>query len=62
MSYSPDQVSEITLLRNERWALYASLADIKQTPRDPLYDRIATRLVTINKQLFTLTENPIYQR
>lgn len=62
MSYSPEQVSEITLLRHERWALYASLGDIKQTPRDPLYDRIATRLVTINKQLFVLTENPIYQR
>ena len=61
MSYSPEQVSEITLLRHERWALYASLGDIKQTPRDPLYDRIATRLA-INKQLFVLTENPIYQR
>jgi hypothetical protein len=62
MSYTPDQVSEITLLRHERWALYASLADIKQAPRDPLYDRIAARLAKINQALFVLTENPIYQR
>ena len=62
MSYSPDQVSEITLLRHERWALYATLGDIKQTPGKPLYHRIANRIAVVNQQLFTLTENPIYQR
>jgi hypothetical protein len=62
MSYTPDQVSEITLLRHERWALYASLADIKQTPLSGLYKRISTRLATINQALFVLTENPIYKR
>ncbi len=62
MSYTPDQVSEITLLRHERWALYASLGEIRSVPKDRTYDRIADRLGTINKQLFVLTDNPIYQR
>ena len=62
MSYTPDQVSEITLLRHERWALYAELGEMRHTPDNLPYGRIANRLKTINLELFVITENPIYKR
>ena len=60
MAYTTEQVLEISLLRQERWALYATLGDIKQAPGKPLYHRIANRIAVVNKRLFTLTDNPIY--
>ena len=60
MPYTEDQVGDISLLRSMRWALFASIAEsTKQT--NPNYEIQAYRLASINKQLYKLTGNKIYQ-
>ena len=61
--YDADTVEAISRLRQERWLLFgilASNADSKHVIPDHMVDRYRNRLAVVNKELFTLTENPIY--
>ena len=63
--YSPEAVKQISELRQERWALYAALALQPTRKKGTVFTakmitRIEKRIQVVNKQLFELTENEIY--
>jgi len=63
--YSPEAVKQISELRQERWALYAALALQPTRKKGTVFTQkvvtqIEKRIQVVNKQLFALTENEIY--
>ena len=64
--YSPEDAAEISVLRGERWALLLYIAECSAQSYDDRkkYDERTTqpfnRVRQINKRLYQLTDNPIY--
>lgn len=61
--YDAETVEAISRLRQERWlilAVTASHADGTMPIPERMVDHYRFRLAQVNKELYTLTDNPIY--
>ena len=63
--YSEETVQKITDLRHERWAILAVMSTHKARQAGTIFgakemSRMEQRLEMVKKELFELTQNPIY--
>ena len=65
IAYDAETAEKITLLRHERWALLCIMSLNVTRRGNSIFDelamsRIERRLKEVQKELFDLTDNPIY--
>jgi hypothetical protein len=60
--YTPDECTRISTLRHERWLILARFANpiTVKFHRTTEYKTLQERLNTITKELYQITNNPIY--